>query len=1456
MKNTDNYESTTISGENPQSHTHEVNPKEKTMSNTKQVNPKENTMYTYNYNIESILKTTGDDSLLAEYDRLPAELRGNIVPLGADDDWAKRDFTRQDLNVFGTGLAIKTGPTKDGGFILGLEFKECARYSGLAALDGMGMKVEWPHKDSINLLFYIPDNQANCTLLGALMYGLHPNFRKSIDLGKDLCQYRKKLVKSEIVVAFRNTSKVVVTGSYSHSKLKLKGRYSYSGNPSNYDAEALRSFLIKHCDFVNVWCPSRESWEHLVPDYKPTSSQSPKSTSSSQSSKSSSSGGDSGETPSISGVRVSKYNLCPVCGQDHSCKINDNLSVFCWREKGYSHGTSIGDYFFAKDLAGGAMGGLWIHKDNWKSKKNGEKIIRKQKSAEEKVLTALDKKKPFNRSEINEALTKLAKAIGFQGKRKRGVNYLNEKFGVNLKDADWDARGFFSVTSRETTLSVKQPTWIAGMVATRNAKTSILFKSSWGAAVGIPIRDIDGNIIGYKFKNFSEKAPKYTWPSYKYEEQGKERIVNNYRLRVSETKVEAPMQVALAAPDDKTVYYCEGYLKPLVASLKHGINVIGCDFGLYSVETQLVETLRRFDKVVITPDAGTFANNNVLARLQNDIEFLNKVKAEHKLICEVVIADWGQLWDKTGGGDIDEISSEKVGSWNIYTASVLEKIVPLEVRSNAPTTIIYSNECVSGGQKWNILKGKPLSDRFSASHFCFRDYSQLVKRVEEAAEQHDLIRRFISKEKLTPAECAVIATSLAHSDYGEKFYREHLHADYDTDKGSTNNVKEFRTIAHLSGYQPCQLPGSSHSLYDYLRASVIIRYKQPKTVIVKQAESELEESMRAALASQDNKVHVIKIDAGVGKTHWLTQNNPNAIIALKTHALIEEFVEKCAYPVLKQVQLCLPPVINYIVQDLYRFNRGYVANAFLYECTAHEFCFSKMKRKYQLNLMPNRDNILEELTPEVKRHIHQVLENKRLIKSGEYEGTILMTHSLYSMYSADLAGRTVIFDECPIHAYIGTNSATLESLSVVSNMYRTSHGVELPLDTILNKLLAAKDGEVIEVFNEVEKIDVLQFITAYNHPKLIDKERTVAPILKASYVTKNGNKFEIIEHKPPFPDGKIIILSATPNIPLIKKLAGDRISIVDCGTVELQGNILQVADKSYSRSSIKDADIDELVELCGDLPVITFLKEKSKFKNADKVNHFGNCLGHNNLKGKSIAVVGYNQPSPSTMIAMFVAAGGDMTDKDTRFKNQIVCYNGFRFKFYCFVDEELRELQFSLINDSVEQAQARARLIRNDVNAIVFAGFPLKQATIISKEQVKELNEKGTAEEVASNGIEESDTGNAETLSEPSSVLDETACSEAQSSQTACSVECDSIDSTIERDSEREQETKRNGETAVENCLRTCPQEVRDAIQVFTIPFTIETFREYCIENYPNVNSTEELLEIAKDYVEIHDIPF
>ena len=70
-------------------------------------------------------------------------------------------------------------------------------------------------------------------------------------------------------------------------------------------------------------------------------------------------------------------------------------------------------------------------------------------------------------------------------------------------------------------------------------------------------------------------------------------------------------------------------------------------------------------------------------------------------------------------------------------------------------------------------------------------------------------------------------------------------------------------------------------------------------------------------------------------------------------------------------------------------------------------------------------------------------------------------------------------------------------------------------------------------------------------------------------------------------------------------------------------------------------------------------------------------------------------------------------DEDEEPELQTVTHNGYRFRFTTYKNENLRAIQFWMIESELEQAVGRARLLRNPCEVHLFSNFPLNQAEMV-----------------------------------------------------------------------------------------------------------------------------------------------
>lgn len=191
---------------------------------------------------------------------------------------------------------------------------------------------------------------------------------------------------------------------------------------------------------------------------------------------------------------------------------------------------------------------------------------------------------------------------------------------------------------------------------------------------------------------------------------------------------------------------------------------------------------------------------------------------------------------------------------------------------------------------------------------------------------------------------------------------------------------------------------------------------------------------------------------------------------------------------------------------------------------------------------------------------------------------------------------------------------------------------------------------------------------------------------------------------------KYIIVSATVNEEICEQFLDEELEYHECKQAKYMGKLLQYPDRSMSRSSIaNDPDVVcRLMHYFGmeEDRVITFMNQ-----NIGKL-HFGNTEGSNMLEGKDILVVGtpYHAPFLYKLVAYSM---GLEFDEEAEMSMQLVTHNGYRFWFNTFADEDLRLVQFWMIESELEQAIGRARLLRHDCTVHLFCRLPLKQAEMV-----------------------------------------------------------------------------------------------------------------------------------------------
>ncbi|MCM1166653.1 MAG: hypothetical protein NC299_17800 [Lachnospiraceae bacterium] len=194
---------------------------------------------------------------------------------------------------------------------------------------------------------------------------------------------------------------------------------------------------------------------------------------------------------------------------------------------------------------------------------------------------------------------------------------------------------------------------------------------------------------------------------------------------------------------------------------------------------------------------------------------------------------------------------------------------------------------------------------------------------------------------------------------------------------------------------------------------------------------------------------------------------------------------------------------------------------------------------------------------------------------------------------------------------------------------------------------------------------------------------------------------------------KIIMMSATANEDICRKVFGNPMYFCDVGQISYKGKVIIHCDKSYSRNylSLNNAEkaITEIVNKHGDCAYITF-KEHCKYIDGKYPRtHYGQAVGTNDLSGENLVVIGLNH-RPFYVYELFARALGIYRD-DTLSTRKTQLY-GFEFFMMTYADTELRNIQQYMIGSDLEQAIGRARLIYHDCAVHLYGNFPARQGVL------------------------------------------------------------------------------------------------------------------------------------------------
>ncbi|MGN0606224.1 MAG: hypothetical protein ACI4JM_06855 [Oscillospiraceae bacterium] len=453
------------------------------------------------------------------------------------------------------------------------------------------------------------------------------------------------------------------------------------------------------------------------------------------------------------------------------------------------------------------------------------------------------------------------------------------------------------------------------------------------------------------------------------------------------------------------------------------------------------------------------------------------------------------------------------------------------------------------------------------------------------------------------------------------------------------------------------------------------------------AYQELQNAFQRAVNSDENKIFIIKGQTALGKTStyidYMKSSKKSLIIAVPTHELKNQIIEDAESSGI--LNICSTPDIRTYgiseeiieeMQELYRIGAG----------------------MYALRLLALKLNEIAKDNTDYDK-ISRYLNDCR--KSSDFDGHIITTHAkLLHIPESALKTHDVIIDEDILRTVLHTESISRQKIKSIQKSRVFPYEINNHLAQIC-RYQGCYCTDSIDLLSDEAYLE-----------KLKETDSNIYGLLNSNCINVDKETVTfLVEEK--LPDSKIIIMSATINYELYKKIYRDReIDYYECPKVRYKGRVIQYTDSSYSRYALteNESKLQLLNRRHFTHEVITFKEIENQF---DTHYHFGNVEGINCLQGKDIAVIGLPNLHESVYF-LYAVRAGEPVHKAFMYPHRIK-YNNKTFTLNTYKNETLQMIQCWILSSQLEQAVGRARLLRENCIVYVYAGFPVEQAEYIDK---------------------------------------------------------------------------------------------------------------------------------------------
>ncbi|MGM0947013.1 MAG: hypothetical protein ACQEW9_17700 [Bacteroidota bacterium] len=561
-----------------------------------------------------------------------------------------------------------------------------------------------------------------------------------------------------------------------------------------------------------------------------------------------------------------------------------------------------------------------------------------------------------------------------------------------------------------------------------------------------------------------------------------------------------------------------------------------------------------------------------------------------------------------------------------------------------------------------------------------------------------ILADFINGEWLGHNEIFGLATNLHWFKGGMKFMKDIMLVHNQAGKTNyTQNNLQAIPYCNKMKYFPESLSSFSKYPEDHQLGDItkLARRKKgfiktlftPQKISIEEAELKQKEFIQKFMSNESGPgIYILKTHTGLGKSKELTALS-DVLIACPTNALKDELSAQMIGETSTSMEI--PQFQNHSLNEELRkkYDRGDFQGATI---TLRDIASNK-KDKYHIS-----DCELAK----------KYLNSNKLLRSNTKDN-ILTTHE--RALSGKSSKEIIIFDEDPLDSILKIGSFTLDDLTNYKCSKKNTHSPGSGILQIISQAFNnCKQGEV----KKTPCMDVPWTLEGED-PNLynVDISNNISGFMHSDFYTKdmrNGSKIHYLTKRNLPLNKKVLICSATIDVPLYQKLFGkENIKSVETLIhIKKKGKVIQDSTRAYSRSSMPGG-IEKVQEFTKGMKIITFKKYDPILNDPPLGIYFGNCSGYNNLKGENIAVVGTPHSNPSTYLLTAKAMGIELEKLNLEFTDQLVKRNGFEFMFKTFEDQRLQDIQMHFIERELLQAVGRARALRENCTVYVFSNYPL-----------------------------------------------------------------------------------------------------------------------------------------------------